>query len=120
MEAPKRIYLQACGDCTGGDCENCKFDDLEYGVTWHPSRIYKKAVEYIRNDDKKKAPKMTKKEAMERAYDVLERIIKGGESEAIAGLALVSAHRAKDYKWFAKQLDDFIDMFEGYRKVLDK
>ena len=61
---------------------------------------------------------MTKREAMQNAYDMLSRIVKGGESEAMAGLALVSAKRSKDYEWFAQQLEDFIDLFSEWDRVL--
>lgn len=49
-EAPKKIYLQVCGDCPQTDCENCKFEDLEDNVTWCKDRIFPKDVEYTRTD----------------------------------------------------------------------
>lgn len=61
---------------------------------------------------------MTKDEAMQEAYDMLSRIVKGGDSDTMAGLALVSAKRSKDYEWFAEQIEDFIDMFNEWDKVL--
>ena len=50
MEAPEKIYLQACGDCNDNDCENCKFEDLEDNVTWCKDKIFDKDIEYIRAD----------------------------------------------------------------------
>ena len=50
MEAPKKIYLQVCGDCNANDCENCKFEDLEDNVTWCKDKIFDKDIEYTRTD----------------------------------------------------------------------
>ena len=50
MEAPDKIYLQICGDCNDNDCENCKFEDLADNVTWCKDKIFKKDIEYIRED----------------------------------------------------------------------
>ena len=50
MEAPKKIYLQVCGDCPQDDCDNCKFEDLEDNITWCKDRIFPKDIEYIRTD----------------------------------------------------------------------
>ena len=50
MEAPEKIYLQACGDCNDNDCENCKFEDLEDNVTWCKDKIFDKDIEYTRTD----------------------------------------------------------------------
>ena len=49
-EAPKKIYLQVCGDCNANDCDNCKFEDLEDNVTWCKDKIFKKDIEYTRTD----------------------------------------------------------------------
>ena len=49
-EAPKKIYLQICGDCNDNDCENCKFEDLEYNATWYKDKIFDKDIEYVRKD----------------------------------------------------------------------
>ena len=48
MEAPKKIYLQVCGDCPINDCEDCKFE--EDNVTWCKDRIFDNDVEYTRTD----------------------------------------------------------------------
>ena len=50
MKAPEKIYLQVCGDCKDNDCENCKFEDLEYNVTWCKDEIFDKDIEYTRTD----------------------------------------------------------------------
>lgn len=50
MEAPKKIYLQICGECKDNDCKNCKFEDLEDNVTWCKDKIFDKDIEYIRTD----------------------------------------------------------------------
>lgn len=50
MKAPKKIYLQVCGDCQDNDCDNCKFEDLEDNVTWCKDKIFEKDVEYVRKD----------------------------------------------------------------------
>lgn len=50
MEAPKKIYLQVCGDCKNNDCKNCKFEDLEVNVTWCRDKIFDKDIEYTRTD----------------------------------------------------------------------
>ena len=50
MEAPEKIYLQACGDCQDNECDNCKFEDLEYLGTWCKDRIFEKDIEYSRTD----------------------------------------------------------------------
>ena len=50
MDAPKKIYLQVCGDCPQTDCDNCKFSDLEDNVTWCKDRIFNKDIEYSRTD----------------------------------------------------------------------
>ncbi len=50
MKEPEKIYLQACGDCTYNDCDNCKFEDLEDNVTWCKERVFRKDIEYIRTD----------------------------------------------------------------------
>ena len=49
-EAPKKIYLQVCGDCPQTDCENCKFEDFEDNITWCKDRIFPKDIEYTRTD----------------------------------------------------------------------
>ena len=49
MKAPDKIYLQACGDCPGGDCKTCKFEDLAE-VTWSEEKVFKRDIEYIRKD----------------------------------------------------------------------
>jgi hypothetical protein len=48
--APKKIYLQVCGDCSQTDCENCKFEDMEDDITWCKDRIFPKDIEYTRTD----------------------------------------------------------------------
>ena len=50
MDAPEKIYLQVCGDCSQTDCDNCKFSDLEDNVTWCKDRIFNKDIEYTRTD----------------------------------------------------------------------
>ena len=50
MKAPKKIYLQVCGDCNDDDCENCKFEDFEGNVTWCKDKIFDKDIEYTRTD----------------------------------------------------------------------
>ena len=50
MEAPEKIYLQACGDCQDNECDNCKFEDLEYSGTWSTDRIFEKDIEYSQTD----------------------------------------------------------------------
>lgn len=50
MEAPKKIYLQVCGDCNANDCENCKFEDLEDNVTWCKDKIFDNDIGYTRTD----------------------------------------------------------------------
>lgn len=50
MKAPKKIYLQVCGDCEENECQSCKFEDLEDNVTWSRDPIFKKDVEYTRTD----------------------------------------------------------------------
>lgn len=50
MKAPEKVYLQICGDCNDNDCRNCKFEDLEYNVTWCRDKIFKKDFEYTRTD----------------------------------------------------------------------
>lgn len=50
MNAPKKIYLQVCGDCEENECQSCKFEDLEDNVTWSKDPIFKKDVEYTRTD----------------------------------------------------------------------
>ena len=50
MEAPKRIYLQVCGDCHGFNCDTCKFENLEDNVTWCKDHIFPKDIEYTRTD----------------------------------------------------------------------
>ena len=50
MKAPKRIYLQVCGDCPGIDCKSCKFEDLADNVTWCVDRIFDKDKKYISED----------------------------------------------------------------------
>ena len=50
MEAPKKIYLQVCGDCPQTDCKSCKFEDLEDNITWCKDRIFPKDIQYIRTD----------------------------------------------------------------------
>lgn len=50
MEAPKKIYLQICGDCNDDDCKNCNFQDLENNVTWCVDKIFDKDFEYIKAD----------------------------------------------------------------------
>lgn len=49
-EAPKKIYLQVCGDCPQADCDNCKFEDLEDNITWCKDQIFPKDIEYTRTD----------------------------------------------------------------------
>ena len=49
-EAPEKIYLQVCGDCSANDCENCKFEDLEDNITWCRDKIFEKDIEYTRTD----------------------------------------------------------------------
>lgn len=50
MQAPDKIYLQACGDCPGFDsCQSCKFDDLGE-VTWSEEKVWEKDIPYIRKD----------------------------------------------------------------------
>ena len=49
-EAPKKIYLQVCGDCPQTDCESCKFEDFEDNITWCKDRIFPKDIEYTRTD----------------------------------------------------------------------
>ena len=48
--APKKIYLQVCGDCEINDCDNCFFKDLEDNVTWCKDKIFPKDIEYTRTD----------------------------------------------------------------------
>lgn len=50
MEAPEKIYLQACGDCQDNECGNCEFGDLEHSSTWCKDRIFEKDIEYSRTD----------------------------------------------------------------------
>lgn len=50
MEAPKKIYLQVCGNCKNDDCKNCKFEDLEVNVTWCRDKIFDKDIEYVHKD----------------------------------------------------------------------
>lgn len=50
MKAPENIYLQICGDCNDGDCQNCKFEDLEDNATWCTDKIFDKDIEYVRAD----------------------------------------------------------------------
>lgn len=50
MKAPKKIYLQVCGDCKDNDCKNCKFEDLEDNITWCKDKIFDKDIEYTRTD----------------------------------------------------------------------
>ena len=50
MEAPEKIYLQACGDCKDDECNYCKFENLEDNVTWCKDKIFDKDIEYIRTD----------------------------------------------------------------------
>lgn len=50
MEAPEKIYLQACGDCNDDDCKNCKFEDLEDNATWCMDKIFDKDIEYTRTE----------------------------------------------------------------------
>lgn len=50
MEAPKKIYLQVCGDCPAVDCHNCKFEDLEDNITWCRDKIFGRDVKYTRTD----------------------------------------------------------------------
>lgn len=49
IEAPEKIYLQACGDCKDNDCKNCKFEDLEE-ITWCKDKIFEKDIEYTRTN----------------------------------------------------------------------
>ena len=49
-EAPKKIYLQVCGDCNDNDCVNCKFEDVEDNVTWCKDKIFEEDIEYTRTD----------------------------------------------------------------------
>ena len=49
-EAPEKIFLQVCGDCSQTDCENCKFEDMEDDITWCKDRIFDKDVEYTSTD----------------------------------------------------------------------
>ena len=49
-EAPKKIYLQVCGDCPQADCESCKFEDFEDNITWCKDHIFPKDIEYTRTD----------------------------------------------------------------------
>jgi hypothetical protein len=60
-----------------------------------------------------------KDEAMERAYDLLSQFAKMNGTDCMAGLYLVSAKRAKDYSWFAKQLGEFVCLFEELKKTLE-
>lgn len=46
MEAPVKIFLQACSSSDCGDCKQNNPDD----VTWSPERISEKDVEYVRTD----------------------------------------------------------------------
>ena len=55
-EAPEKIYLQVCGDCTLNDketCEQCcKDNPINNGreVTWCVDKIFDNDVEYTRTD----------------------------------------------------------------------
>lgn len=50
MKAPRKIYLQVCGDCEMKDCDNCFFKDLEDDVTWSKDRTSPRDIEYTRTD----------------------------------------------------------------------
>jgi hypothetical protein len=49
-EAPKKIYLQVCGDCPQTDCESCKFEDFEDNITWCRNKIFEEDIEYTRTN----------------------------------------------------------------------
>ena len=48
---------------------------------------------------------------MSKATTVISQFIKMNGTNCMAGLSLVSAKRAKDYSWFAKQLGEFMCLF---------
>lgn len=60
-----------------------------------------------------------KDEAMEKAYDLLSQFAKMDGTDCMVGLSLVSAKRAKDYSWFAKQLDEFMCLFGELKRILE-
>lgn len=62
---------------------------------------------------------MSKDEAFEKAYELLGQFAKIDGTDVMAGLALVSAKRDKDYAWMAQQLGDFMDLFGELKKVLE-
>ena len=62
---------------------------------------------------------MTKDEAFQKTYELLTQIVKMDGTDAMAGLALVSAYRVKDYAWMAQQLGDFMDLFGELKKALE-
>lgn len=66
-----------------------------------------------------KAITMSKDEALERAYDLLNQFAKMDGTDVMAGLSLVSAKRDKDYTWMARQLGDIMDMFGELKKTLE-
>lgn len=69
-------------------------------------------------DDREKSIS-PKDEAMEKAYDLLSQFTKINGMDCMAGLSLVSAKRAKDYRWFAKQLSEFMCLFGELKRILE-
>jgi len=62
----------------------------------------------------------SKDQAFEKAYELLCQITKMDGTDVMAGIALVSAKRDKDYAWMAQQLGGFIDLFGELKKILEE
>lgn len=63
---------------------------------------------------------MSKDQAFEKAYELLCQITKMDGTDVMAGIALISAKRDKDYAWMAQQFGDFIDLFGELKKILEE
>ena len=62
----------------------------------------------------------SKDQAFEKAYELLCQITKMDGTDVMAGIALISAKRDKDYAWMAQQLGDFINLFSELKKTLEE